>query len=134
MDTKNCDSVYFADVRGSMPDLVQAVGRALRLQPGEGKVATALTRRQAEKERGRRSRPAPPEWIVELGIGERRPPLQVHAGDCYMAGKRRRPVDRDEARRLLTAGLTACGHCRPDSALGITELANRPSPTAAAAH
>jgi predicted helicase len=28
--TKHCDSVYFADVRGSMPDLVQAVGRALR--------------------------------------------------------------------------------------------------------
>ncbi|WP_435850325.1 Helicase associated domain protein [Streptomyces massasporeus] len=39
VDTMNCDSVYFADVRGSMPDLVQAVGRALRLHPGEGKVA-----------------------------------------------------------------------------------------------
>ncbi|WP_376294207.1 hypothetical protein [Streptomyces sp. NPDC055966] len=26
VDTKHCDSVYFADVRGSMPDLVQAVG------------------------------------------------------------------------------------------------------------
>ncbi|MFF7558191.1 Helicase associated domain protein [Streptomyces olivaceus] len=39
VDIWNCDSVYFADVRGSMPDLVQAVGRALRMQPGEGKVA-----------------------------------------------------------------------------------------------
>jgi hypothetical protein len=39
-----------------------------------------------------------------------------------MVGKRRRPVDRDEVRRLLAAGLKACGHCRPDSALGITEL------------
>ncbi|WP_328686668.1 Helicase associated domain protein [Streptomyces caniferus] len=39
VDTKNCDSVYWADVRGSMPDLVQAVGRALRMQPGEGKIA-----------------------------------------------------------------------------------------------
>ncbi|MBO8191583.1 Helicase associated domain protein [Streptomyces oryzae] len=39
VDTRNCDSVYFADVRGSMPDLVQAVGRALRMQPGEGKTA-----------------------------------------------------------------------------------------------
>ncbi|MFJ7345821.1 Helicase associated domain protein [Streptomyces sp. NPDC101110] len=39
VDTRECDSVYFADVRGSMPDLVQAVGRALRMQPGEGKVA-----------------------------------------------------------------------------------------------
>ncbi|MEU5117180.1 Helicase associated domain protein [Streptomyces longwoodensis] len=42
VDTKTCDSVYFADVRGSMPDLVQAVGRALRMQPGEGKVASLV--------------------------------------------------------------------------------------------
>ncbi|MGV9252088.1 Helicase associated domain protein [Streptomyces sp. NPDC003697] len=42
VDTKNCDSVYFADVRGSMPDLVQAVGRALRMRPGEGKVASLV--------------------------------------------------------------------------------------------
>ncbi|MFE1016703.1 Helicase associated domain protein [Streptomyces sp. NPDC058794] len=42
VDTRRCDSVYFADVRGSMPDLVQAVGRALRVQPGEGKVASLV--------------------------------------------------------------------------------------------
>lgn len=42
VDTKNCDSVYWADVRGSMPDLVQAVGRALRMQPGEGKMASLI--------------------------------------------------------------------------------------------
>ncbi|MFF4918928.1 DEAD/DEAH box helicase [Streptomyces tendae] len=42
VDIRNCDSVYFADVRGSMPDLVQAVGRALRMQPGEGKVASLV--------------------------------------------------------------------------------------------
>jgi superfamily II DNA or RNA helicase len=42
VDTKKCDSVYWADVRGSMPDLVQAVGRALRMQPGEGKVASLV--------------------------------------------------------------------------------------------
>ncbi|MFF7415437.1 DEAD/DEAH box helicase [Streptomyces lydicus] len=42
VDTKNCDSVYWADVRGSMPDLVQAVGRALRIQPGEGKIASLV--------------------------------------------------------------------------------------------
>ncbi|MFJ3877180.1 helicase-related protein [Streptomyces sp. NPDC090077] len=42
VDTKNCDSVYWADVRGSMPALVQAVGRALRMQPGEGKVASLV--------------------------------------------------------------------------------------------
>ncbi|MEU4800380.1 Helicase associated domain protein [Streptomyces sp. NPDC023327] len=42
VDTKDCDSVYWADVRGSMPDLVQAVGRALRMQPGEGKMASLV--------------------------------------------------------------------------------------------
>ncbi|WP_327129839.1 DEAD/DEAH box helicase [Streptomyces sp. NBC_01727] len=42
IDIKNCDSVYWADVRGSMPDLVQAVGRALRMQPGEGKMASLV--------------------------------------------------------------------------------------------
>ncbi|MGW2426449.1 Helicase associated domain protein [Streptomyces sp. NPDC001709] len=42
VDIRECDSVYFADVRGSMPDLVQAVGRALRVQPGEGKVASLV--------------------------------------------------------------------------------------------
>ncbi|MFF4846176.1 DEAD/DEAH box helicase [Streptomyces collinus] len=42
IDTSRCDSVYFADVRGSMPDLVQAVGRALRIRPGEGKVASLV--------------------------------------------------------------------------------------------
>jgi superfamily II DNA or RNA helicase len=42
VDTRECDSVYFADVRGSMPDLVQAVGRALRIQPSEGKTASLV--------------------------------------------------------------------------------------------
>jgi predicted helicase len=42
IDTSHCDSVDFADVRGSMPDLVQAVGRALRIRPGEGKVASLV--------------------------------------------------------------------------------------------
>jgi superfamily II DNA or RNA helicase len=42
VDTRDCDSVYFADVRGSMPDLVQAVGRALRMRPGEGKTASLV--------------------------------------------------------------------------------------------
>ncbi|MFD9337737.1 Helicase associated domain protein [Streptomyces sp. NPDC060028] len=42
VDTKDCDSVFWADLRGSMPDLVQAVGRALRMQPGEGKVASLV--------------------------------------------------------------------------------------------
>ncbi|MER5602904.1 DUF6233 domain-containing protein [Streptomyces sp. NPDC002265] len=97
------------------------VWHALWLQRIDAKIA-AVQQRQAEENRGRRSRPVPPEWIVELGIGNGRPPLEVHSGDCLMAGKRRRPVGRDEARRLLAAGLPACSHCQPDVTLGITGL------------
>jgi len=42
LDTFFCDGVFFADVRGSMVDLVQAVGRALRMKPGSGKIATVI--------------------------------------------------------------------------------------------
>ncbi|MEU9663530.1 DUF6233 domain-containing protein [Streptomyces chartreusis] len=82
----------------------------------------AVQRQQAEAERGRRARPKSPDWIVELGIGADRAPVQVHAGDCYIAGKRRRAVSRDEARQLLAAGLEACTHCEPDTRLHILGL------------
>ncbi|WP_221772916.1 DUF6233 domain-containing protein [Streptomyces sp. WAC 05379] len=98
------------------------VWHALWLERIDRKIA-ALQRRQAEEERGRRNRPERPDWIVELGIGAERTPVQVHTGDCYMAGKRRRTVSRDEARRLLTAGLESCTHCQPDTQLHILDLA-----------
>ncbi|WP_458246981.1 DUF6233 domain-containing protein [Streptomyces sp. MAI_2237] len=41
------------------------------------------------------------------------------AGGHLAVGKRRRPVDRDEARRLLTDGLRACSHCWPEARLDI---------------
>jgi len=40
-------------------------------------------------------------------------------------GKRRRPVGRDEARRLLAEGLPGCTHCQPDTRLGILGLSPR---------
>ncbi|MGQ4347504.1 Helicase associated domain protein [Streptomyces sp. SAS_275] len=42
VDTAACDAVLFADARGSMIDIVQMVGRALRMQPGTGKLATLI--------------------------------------------------------------------------------------------
>ncbi|MEU8757370.1 Helicase associated domain protein [Streptomyces chartreusis] len=42
VDTAECDAVLFADVRGSMVDIVQMVGRALRLHPEQGKLATLV--------------------------------------------------------------------------------------------
>ncbi|MFF5315640.1 DUF6233 domain-containing protein [Streptomyces massasporeus] len=55
------------------------------------------------------------------GSATGRPPVQVHAGDCYAAGNRRRAIDRDEARRLLASGLPACPHCQPDIDLRILD-------------
>ncbi|MFF4258599.1 Helicase associated domain protein [Streptomyces sp. NPDC001663] len=42
VDTAQCDAVYFCDARGSMVDIVQMVGRALRMHPGEGKIASLV--------------------------------------------------------------------------------------------
>ncbi|MFI6854202.1 DUF6233 domain-containing protein [Streptomyces sp. NPDC050416] len=80
-------------------------------------------RQDAEHEHDRRIRPTRPEWIVQLGIGTGRSPVQVHAGD------RGRPVDRDEARRFPVSGLPACTHCQPDielRTLGCQEALRSP--------
>jgi hypothetical protein len=37
-----CEAVFFADVVGGLPDIVQALGRALLMRPGDGKVATII--------------------------------------------------------------------------------------------
>nr|WP_079083130.1 DUF6233 domain-containing protein [Streptomyces antibioticus] len=87
-----------------------------------------------EEEQNRGARPAPPEWVVELGIGAGRPPVQVHAGDCYAVGKRRRPAGRAEARRVLAEGLPGCTHCQPDTRLGILGLSPRPAPRLTTVH
>ncbi|MEU8717968.1 Helicase associated domain protein [Streptomyces sp. NPDC048663] len=42
VDTAECDAVLFADARGSMVDIVQMIGRALRMRPGIGKLATLI--------------------------------------------------------------------------------------------
>ncbi|WP_449352095.1 Helicase associated domain protein, partial [Streptomyces shaanxiensis] len=42
VDTAECDAVLFADARGSMVDIVQMVGRALRLNPNHGKLASLI--------------------------------------------------------------------------------------------
>ena len=42
VDTAGCDAVLFADARGSMIDIAQMVGRALRMRPGAGKLATLV--------------------------------------------------------------------------------------------
>ncbi|MFE5038225.1 DUF6233 domain-containing protein [Streptomyces sp. NPDC056683] len=83
--------------------------------------AADLRQRQAEEERSRARRPPAPDWILELNRATGHP-VAVHAGDCGMAGRRRRPVGQDDARRLLTTdGLPACPICRPDTSLHIVD-------------
>lgn len=74
-------------------------------------------RREAERQRGITARPPAPDWLLETGIGNG-PPVYVHTGDCHMAGKRSRGIDRAAALRALTDGIDACPHCRPDTELG----------------
>ncbi|WP_420309234.1 DUF6233 domain-containing protein [Streptomyces sp. YS-B37] len=91
-----------------------------------------VQKRQAEEERGRRSRPRPADWVVELSRATGGP-LQVHDGACGMKGKRHGAVSRDEARRLLTAdAVPARPVCQPDTQLriigGLANQRNRPGP------
>jgi hypothetical protein len=79
----------------------------------------AVRQRESEMARGHHTRPQPPEWVVELGIGNGHPPVELHTGDCYAVGRRLRPVGHDEARRLLSEGLSDCSHCKPASRLGM---------------
>lgn len=82
---------------------------------------TELERQETERERGEQARPAPPDWVLELGLNRDSPAVYVHAGDCWNAGKRSKGVDRSTALRALAEGVAACPHCRPDSELGYLE-------------
>lgn len=77
--------------------------------------------REREEQQGRERRPPPPEWLLEQGLNRDSPPVQVHVGGCWNAGKRSKGVTRDDAVRALAAGVRACSACRPDSALGFLE-------------
>lgn len=79
-----------------------------------------VERREAEQEEGARRRPPAPDWLIERGL-QGHHAVYVHVGGCHMAGKRSVPVAREQARQALTAGVDACPHCRPDTALGVLE-------------
>ncbi|MEU9558004.1 DUF6233 domain-containing protein [Streptomyces fumanus] len=81
----------------------------------------AVEQREAERQRGIEARPAPPDWLLEVGLNRGSPPVQVHVGGCWNAGKRSRGISRDEALRALADGVKACGACRPDTGLGYLE-------------
>ncbi|WP_406368161.1 DUF6233 domain-containing protein [Streptomyces sp. NBC_01546] len=71
-------------------------------------------------EQSRRPLPPPPDWKAEsirTAAGAR--PLRVHVGDCIMGNGK--PIDRDQARRMLADNVEACPYCNPDNALGLME-------------
>lgn len=78
---------------------------------------TTAEQREAEQQHGQKTRPPEPDWLIEVGLNGRAA-VYVHRGDCHMAGKRSRPASHDQAIQALTAGVDACTHCRPDTALG----------------
>jgi hypothetical protein len=78
-------------------------------------------RREQERQRGIERRPAPPDWLLEMGLNRDTPPVQVHVGGCWNAGKRSKGISRDEALRALADGVKACSACRPDSELGFLD-------------
>ncbi|MYS15038.1 DUF6233 domain-containing protein [Streptomyces sp. SID4982] len=82
---------------------------------------SAEERRQEEQQRGEQARPPTPDWVIDYGLNRDGLPLAVHVGDCHMLGKRARGVDAGVARRALVEGVKACGHCRPDTALGVLD-------------
>ncbi|MDX3535685.1 DUF6233 domain-containing protein [Streptomyces sp. MB09-01] len=69
----------------------------------------AISELEAEMaaETARRPPPPPPDWKLEsIRTGSGPKALCVHVGDCAMSGGRR--LGREEARRMLAAGVEPC--------------------------
>lgn len=63
-----------------------------------------------------------PDWVLSYPrAGSTTRPDAVHVGDCGMAGKRTKPISRDQALRALSEGVEPCPFCRPDSELGVLD-------------
>ncbi|GAA4799380.1 DUF6233 domain-containing protein [Streptomyces ziwulingensis] len=106
------------------PDLprLRTLETFLALLLGEVRDAIAAKERQeAEQRRGEAARPAPPDWLLEVGLNRDSPPVQVHVGDCWNKGKRRQGISRNEAWRALADGVRACTACKPDVELGFID-------------
>ncbi|MCG7523011.1 DUF6233 domain-containing protein [Streptomyces sp. OfavH-34-F] len=55
-----------------------------------------------------------------MSIGQGHRLVAVHHGSCRMTGSRVKPVQAEEARRLIGEdGSLACQLCRPDTELGM---------------
>ncbi|MFE2094800.1 helicase-related protein [Streptomyces sp. NPDC059460] len=60
VDIRAVDSVALLDPKGSAVDIVQAIGRALRQKPGQGKIATLIVPVFWRRVSGRKTCSPPP--------------------------------------------------------------------------
>lgn len=114
--------IYVTDLPPDLPRL-----RTLEtwLADALDEVREAIARaeqREREAAYGLEHRPPPPDWLLEQGLNRDSPPVQVHVGGCWNAGKRSKGVGRDDALRALAAGVRACSACRPDTELGYLDI------------
>ncbi|MGK9463953.1 DUF6233 domain-containing protein [Streptomyces sp. G6] len=111
-----------------MPDLPPDLPRLRTLETWLAytlaEVREAIVRaeqREREQQYAAEHRPPPPDWLLEQGLNRDSPPVQVHVGGCWNAGKRSKGVARDDALRALAVGVRACTACRPDTELGYLD-------------
>ncbi|MFF3359532.1 DUF6233 domain-containing protein [Streptomyces sp. NPDC002917] len=76
----------------------------------------AAEQHEREKRQAKERRQPTPDWVIELGNRVGSPPIEVHVGGYYAAGKPRRAISREQA---LADGVRACIHCRPDTELRV---------------
>ncbi|MFJ5548746.1 DUF6233 domain-containing protein [Streptomyces sp. NPDC093225] len=105
------------------PDLprLRTLVTYLRGELKRTEAALAAAEEAETQEAVRRLPPEPPAWLIERGIGTGRPAIRLHVGGCWDTGKRSIPATTEQVRHLLTEGVPACPHCRPDTALGVLE-------------
>lgn len=92
----------------------------LELARVQRRLATAEQReREQQIARQATARSAKPAWTVQVTLGADPRPIAVHHGECTVGRRRVRPITRRDAIDALTAGVEACGLCRPDRELQL---------------
>lgn len=92
----------------------------LELARVQRRLATAEQReREQQIAHQATARSAKPAWTVQVTLGAEPRPIAIHHGECAVGRLRVRPITRRDAIEALTAGVEACGLCRPDRELRV---------------
>ncbi|MFK0296950.1 DUF6233 domain-containing protein [Streptomyces sp. NPDC090442] len=78
---------------------------------------------EVERQQTVAAQTAPPprraQWLLQTDVGASSRPVALHVGNCSAAGRRARPLTREQALHAIAEGLEACVLCRPDTELGL---------------